>query len=163
MFDFSIKNTIKRLLHPLYRKGKQIAWLCNMLSYIGQLKLRFVRFRDQTNYELQFNSQTLSMEARLNEHHNVPLGTIYIETVSVEEEAVFIHWLSENQKPIFISWLSETAPIVFIRWLSEYATQSSGYEFIVWIPQGFTLDTNELTAIVNQYRLAGKRFVIQWY
>lgn len=163
MYNFGLKNTIKRLLHPLYRKGKNIAWLFRVFSYLGKLKNLFTNYRDRKNYELQFNAQTMSIEARLNEFYNVPFGTIYIETVSVEEDAVYIFWLSENQNPTFISWLSESAPVTYIRWLSEYLTASAQYEFVIWFPQGFTIDAAVLTSLVNKYKMAGKRFVIQYY
>lgn len=37
------------------------------------------------------------------------------------------------------------------------------YDFIVWVPSNVVFDLYEMTALVNFYRIAGKRFIIKIY
>lgn len=164
MFDFVFKNTIKRLLHPFYRKTRHIAALMAFLVSIRRLKDAFIDFRNKTEYDIKFNAQTLSLETRLNQEYNLLTGTIYIETISSTEDAVYIFWLSENQQPTYIGWLSEsTINPVYVRWLSEAPPVGAGVEFIVWVPSTLNFDLEKMKAIINLYKLAGKRYAIQPY
>lgn len=164
MLDFSFRNTIKRLLHPRYRVFKNIAFLMGLLAPVRRLRDRFVQLQRKLDYDTQFNSQTLSIEARLNEEYNLPLGTIYIKTISRVDNGTYISWLSENQAPVYTRWLSETnsAP-VYTRWLSESAQTGANIEFIVWVPLALNFDLERMKAIINLYKLAGKRYAIQRY
>lgn len=163
MFDFDFRNTIKRLLHPMYRKVKQIAWLMVFLLSIRRLKDSFITLRDKIEYDIKFNSQTLSLEARLNQQYNLLMGTIYIETISSTDDAIYIFWLSENQQPVYIGWLSETSlEPKYITWLSETVSVAN-VEFIVWVPSTLIFDLDQMKAIINLYKLAGKRYSIQPY
>lgn len=164
MFDFEFRNTIKRLLHPFYRKTKHIAALMAFLVSIRRLKDAFIIFRNKTEHDIKFNAQTLSIEARLNQEYNLLMGTIYIQTVSSTDDAVYIFWLSENQQPTHIGWLSEsTINPVYVRWLSEAPPVGAGVEFIVWVPSTLNFDLEKMKAIINLYKLAGKRYAIQPY
>ena len=164
MFDFDFRNTIKRLLHPFLRKVKQIALIMVFLKTIRGLKDEFIFFRNKTEYDIKFNSQTLSLEARLNQQYNLPMGTIYIETVSLADDAVYIFWLSENQQPVHVGWLSEVAiDPIYISWFSEPPPSGVGVEFIVWVPSTLNFDEEQMKAIINLYKLAGKRYIIQPY
>jgi hypothetical protein len=125
---------------------------------------RFVQLQNKLNYDTQFNSQTLSIEARLNEEYNLASGTIYIETVSRVNDAIYISWLSENQTPIHTRWFSETsATPIYTRWLSEPSQSGANIEFIVWVPLALNFDLERMKAIINLYKLAGKRYAIQRY
>lgn len=164
MFEFNFRNTIKRLLHPFYRKTKHIAALMAFLVSIRRLKDTFITFRNKTEYDIKFNAQTLSLEARLNQEYNLLMGTIYIQTVSSTDDAVYIFWLSENQQPVYVGWLSEPAiDPIYVRWLSEPPSTGVGVEFIVWVPSTLNFDLEQMKAIINLYKLAGKRYVIQSY
>ncbi len=164
MFDFSFRNTIKRLLHPFYRKTKHIAVLMAFLVSIRRLKDNFITFRNKTEYDIKFNAQTLSLEARLNQEYNLLMGTIYIETVSSTDNAVYTFWLSENQAPVYVGWLSEmTINPVYTFWLSEPPPAGIGIEFIVWVPSTLNFDLEQMKAIINLYKLAGKRYAIKPY
>ncbi len=50
--------------------------------------------------------------------------------------------------------------VVFFKNLSEYLTL---YEFIVMVPVAVVFDINEMKALVNYYKAAGKRYTIQTY
>lgn len=164
MPNFSFSNTIKRLLHPYYRTKVNIAFLMGYLAPARRLRDRFVQLQNKLNYDIQFNSQTLSLEARLNEEYNLVTGTIYIETISRVDNAQYISWLSENQDPVYTRWLSETSTTpVYVRWLSEPAQGGVGVDFIVWVPLTLNFDSDRMKAIIDLYKLAGKRYAIQRY
>lgn len=164
MLDFLYRNTIKRLLHPAYRTKEDIALLAAFFSHLREIKDQFVALQNKINYDIKFNAQTLSLETRLNQQYNLVIGTIYIENLSTADQATYIFWLSENQQPTYIGWLSETAiPPIYTYWLSETLPQGSALDFIVWVPTALTFDPNQMKAIINLYKLAGKRYAIQYY
>jgi hypothetical protein len=91
------------------------------------------------------------------------MGTIYIETISSTDGAIYIFWLSENQQPTYVGWLSETSlEPKYITWLSETVSVTN-VEFIVYVPSTLNFDMSEMMAIINLYKLAGKRYTIQPY
>lgn len=49
---------------------------------------------------------------------------------------------------------------LYLQNLSEYALQ---FDFIVKVPAALVFDANEMKAIINYYKLAGKRYTIQPY
>lgn len=163
MFNFDFLNTIKRLLPPKRRKIKYIAWLAGLFSPLRKLKDQFTTLQADKNYEIAFNTQTLSLENRINQHYSLPLGTIYIETIASISNDVFDFWLSENQTPKYVYWLSENSTPQYIYWLSETSPQAIGNDFIVYVPAALVFDEQEMKAIINLYKLAGKRYTIVAY
>lgn len=164
MLDFVFRNTIKRLLAHEERKPKTIGILYNLLAPARRLRDRFVQLQGKINYDIQFSSQTLSLEQRLNEEYNLVSGSIYLQTVSATDDAVYTYWLSENQAPTYISWLSETTVTpVYTYWLNEPPSAGANLDFIVWVPSTLNFDQQRMEALIHLYKLAGKRFAIRLY
>lgn len=161
MFGIQIRNTIKRLLPPPLRKPKFIAWLYRLFFKQRMDKVAFDELRAYWDYNLQFNSQTMSLEARLNQQYNLIMGSIYIVTQNSANDAVYTFWLNENQPSPFIYFLAEGDSPTYITWLGEGS--ASAADFIVYVPSGLIFDENEMRAIIDLYRLAGKRYAIELY
>jgi hypothetical protein len=161
MFNFEIRNTIKRLAPPQLRKPKFIAWLYRMLIKLRHKKTEFDALRTYWDYNLKFSSQTMSLEARLNQQYNLIMGSIYIVTQNSANDAVYTFWINENQPSPFIYFLAEGNTPTFITWLGEGS--ASALDFIVYVPFTLVFDENEMRAIIDLYRLAGKRYAIELY
>lgn len=156
-----IKNTIKRLIPPFLRKVKFIAWLFRSLKQLRNKKVDFDNLREFWDYNRQFNTQTLSLETRLNQEHNLVNGSIFIQTPDTINESVYTFWLNENQTSPFIFWLSEFNTPTYIKWISE--TPETPFDFIIFVPSSLVFDEDEMRAIVDLYKLAGKRYTINIY
>lgn len=156
-----IKNTIKRLIPPFLRKPKKIAWLFQSFKQLRNKKTEFDNLREYWDYNRKFNTQILSLENRLNQQYNLVLGSIYIETPDTINESVYTFWLNENQPSPFIYWLSEFDTPTYIKWLEE--TPETPFDFIIWVPNSLVFDEDEMRAIVELYKLAGKRYTIILY
>lgn len=161
MFGFEIRNTIKRLTPPQLRKPKFIAWLFRLFLQMRKKKVEFDDLRAYWDYNLQFNAQTLSLEARLNQQYNLVMGSIYIITQNSPNNAIYTFWMNENQPSPFAYWLLEAQTPIYTTWLGEGA--SSAVDFIVYVPSSLTFDESEMRAIIELYKLAGKRYSIVIY
>ena len=161
MFNISIKETIKRLLPVEHRQTKFIAFLFRLLVRIRKVKFNFSILQQQLDYDIQFSSQTLSLENRLNQHYNLVLGTIYIETIQ-KQETGFLFWLNEGQAVSYDYWKSELQTPDYDFWQSQLQVTASA-DFIVFVPATLQFDIEEMKAIVNMYKLASKRFIVQPY
>ena len=159
---FDIKDKITELLPVDKRKRTIIAFLYRMLWKARDLQSKFVRLYNQQIYELPFTSQTLSLENRLNQRYGLPLGHIYILTVSPLFGATYIHFINENQTPFYAFCIAEAEPPQYVRFFAEH-TNTSNADFIVYVPSSLLFDESELKAIVNTYRLVGKRFKVEIY
>ena len=161
MFGLQILNTIKRLLPPKLRKPKMMAWLFRSFSPLRKTKVSFDNLRDYWNYNLKFNTQTLSLEERLNQHYNLISGSIYIITQNSSNDSVYTFWINENQPSPFIYFLSEGQTATYTTWVNENSSATA--DFIVYVPNSLVFDEEELKAIIDLYRLAGKQYSILQY
>ena len=162
MFGLNIQNTIKRLLPPTLRLPKSIAWLFRLFIVLRRKNEEFDALRGYWDYNLQFSSQTLSLEARLNQQYNMVMGSIYIVTQNTQDDNIYTFWINENQPSPFVWWLSEPSGTpTYVKWIGEGATVQ--VDFIVYVPSSLSFDENEMRAIIDLYRLAGKRYTIVIY
>lgn len=161
MFGFEIRNTIKRLTPPQLRKPIFIAWLFRLFLPLRRTKVQFDDLRAYWDYNLMFSSQTLSLEARLNQQYNLVMGSIYIITQNNPNTAVYTFWVNENQPSPFIYFLDEGQTPTYITWLNEGS--NAAVDFIVYVPNTLVFDEGQMRAIIDLYRLAGKRYSIVLY
>lgn len=161
MFGLQILNTIKRLLPPQLKKPKMMAWLFRSFFQLRKSKVSFDNLREYWDYNLQFNTQTLSLEERLNQHYNLLSGSIYIITQNSSNDTAYTFWLNENQPSPFIYFLSEGQTATYTDWLNENGAANA--DFIVYVPNSLVFDEEEMKAIIDLYRLAGKQYDIVLY
>jgi hypothetical protein len=57
------------------------------------------------------------------------------------------------------NWVFEKE-ILYLRQKSEFLTN---FNFIVWVPVAVTFSTNEMKALINKYKIAGKTYLIKTY
>lgn len=161
MFNISIRETIKRLLPVDFKKTKRITFIYRLMLIPRQVKAAFLQLQNKLDYDIKFSSQTLSLETRLNQHYNLVQGSIYIETVE-KESSGHIFWLSEEQERDYQYWKSEQQTPKYIYWQEEMLN-SLAADFIVYVPSTLQFDSAELRAIINMYKLASKRYIIEAY
>lgn len=162
MFNLDFEKLIRTLLPPILRNS---FWIAFVFRLITRLRINYAETRtlyNQHKYELAFTSQILSMATRLNQFYGTPIsgaGSIYIKTQGRDRAATYIFFQNENRpNPNTIYLDSEAQVPLYCYWDSEL---QSDVDFIVYVPYTIPYVPAQLAAIVNKYKLAGKRFSIE--
>lgn len=113
---------------------------------------------EETLYKMQHDSRVINLEKMLNEYFEVPdyspmnhnnSKTIFISDAPVQPRK-YIFQAEENQ-PMYLGtiFLGNESPV--------------NYKFIVNIPEDYVFIEANLRALINYYKLAGKKYIIQTY
>lgn len=149
-YNIDFKKLILLMLPISLRKVGLIAWLEAMIEPIRQIQYDFVQKRQDTFYNLEHNGQAFSLRKILNDKFDPTQRRIKI--------------LDGNQ---FNRTYLYTEPELKTRYLGEIALyQDTDYadtsvDFIVQIPKSVYVQY-EVEGIINYYKLASKRFKIEW-
>lgn len=150
-------NLIQLLIPEKIRKPKHLAWLDSLLRPLQTLNAEFVAWAGVQRDVLAYNGQVLYLERILNNEFDPDDRSIYIDDPDVYIEDNFVHNKVEPIPTLFIYNKAEVQPILPIYNLSEVA---ENVDFVVFIPTGINTDADKtaMSAIINRYRAAGKRF-----
>jgi hypothetical protein len=134
------------------RLPRFIQWLQALITPLATLY-------EVTLYKMQHDTRVIYLEKMLNEYFEVPgydpmnheiTKTIYIEDTQ-EPDTIYI-FQPEEDEPLYLG--------------TQYLTtggMGSSYQFIVNIPVAYPFVEGQLRALINYYKLAGKRYLIQTY
>lgn len=150
MFNLDIDKLILWLIPAALRKPVLYAWLKALCLPVIQLYDQFMIRRLASLYRISHNGQVFSMEAMLNDRFDLIARRIYI-TDGFTKDRIYIYTRLEN-KPVSLG-------VIPLYNRSDYA--DTGVDFIVWIPNEILISTEdqfELRALLNFYKLAGKRY-----
>ena len=145
----NIDKLVVLLLPTFLRKPKLVAWLRTLATPLHKLLYDFQQARTADLYNLAHNSQGCYLLKALNDEFDPQQRRIRIED-GRQNERLYIYPRSAN-KPLFLGK-------VFLYQRGDYI--DGGVDFIVVLPQGFEYDKYKLEALVNFYKLAGKRWEI---
>lgn len=145
----NIDKLVVLLLPTFLRKPKLVAWLRTLATPLHKLLYAFQQARTADLYNLAHNSQVCYLRKALNDEFDPQQRRIRIED-GKQNERLYIYSRSAN-RPLFLGK-------VFLYQRGDYI--DGGVDFIVVIPQGLQYDKYKLEALVNFYKLAGKRWQI---
>lgn len=157
-FNIDYEFLVKQLLPVRLRQPKLTAWLNSMISPVKWLHARFLEKREQDQYFLVHNSQVVFLEAVLNDTFD-PVGRGIAITDGTYLDPIYTFTVPESN-PIWLATGTEvggtlyTAPQVLY---TNGETSTEGNAFIINVPLAVTFDEERMRAVVNRYRLAGKR------
>ena len=106
--------------------------------------------RERDLYNLAHNSQVCYLRKALNDEFDPQLRRIKIED-GRQKQRLYIYPRSAN-KPLYLGK-------VFLYQRGAYI--DGGVDFVVVLPLGLEYDRYKLEALVNFYKLAGKRWTIE--
>ncbi|MFI5196962.1 MAG: hypothetical protein ACHQD8_07715, partial [Chitinophagales bacterium] len=168
VFDVDYNVLVKQLLPVRLRQSKIFAWLKCLLAPVKWLYNLFKIYRDNNLYMLAHNSEVCYLEAALNDTFDSINRGIYLSD-GVYVDPVYIYLVPEL-KPVFIDLASEIgtsvipAPDPVPLYLDEEIYAGIGaYTFIVNVPVAVTFDMARLRALVDLYRLPGKKYNVVAY
>lgn len=140
------------------RTRKNLLWLMGLNNPVVNLDMRFLQFRKATVYRLKITPQVCSMEKALNDQWDFQLRRIYI-TDGVELQPMILYRKEEAKKQVLNRKTEGDPKVLYTK--SESAVY--GVDFIVNVPLFLQFDAAEMTAFIEQIKLATKTFRIQLY
>ena len=146
----NIDKLVVLLLPTFLRKPKLVAWLRTLATPLHKLLYTFQQARTADLYNLAHNSQVCCLRKALNDEFDPQQRRIRIED-GKQNERLYIYPRSAN-KPLYLGK-------VFLYQRGDYI--DGGVDFIVVLPEGLEYDKYKLGALVNFYKLAGKRWTIE--
>ena len=150
MYNLNIDKLLVLLTPTFLRKAKLIAWLRTLAMPLNKLLDDFKVHRERDLYNLAHNSQVCCLRKALNDEFDPQLRRIKIED-GRQKQRLYIYPRSAN-RPLYIGK-------VFLYQRGDYS--DGGVDFVVVLPRGLEYDKYRLEALVNFYKLAGKRWTIR--
>lgn len=174
VYNIDFRALAAKLSPPKLRKLKLIDWLFVLLKPLEEINFLFKSFRKQAIYKVTHNGQVVYLEKVLNDQYDNELRRIYIED-AFAQEPVYIYPENENL-PIYIPAINtvqeianpvEITPIYIY---DDFEFLEGIYDFIVFVPEDLRPSTAfventfiiKMRSLVNYYKLASRRFKIQW-
>lgn len=167
MFSFNFLNMLILQLPVKLRQVTNIAWIEVLTKLVGNLSDDFKTYRINKLFFLQHNSQVIYLEHILNSRFNEGGTEIYIEDAP-SPDIISLYNKSEATDPFYLYNKDEgVSPpdVETIYFYNRAEYPASGGLFVINIPialQGI-VDENELKALVNRLKLAGKQYSIYYY
>ena len=149
MYNLNIDKLLVLLTPTFLRKPKLVAWLRTLATPLHKLLYEFHRARQDNLYNLAHNSQVCYLRKALNDKFDDEQRRIRIED-GKQKQRLYIYPRSAN-KPLYLGK-------IFLYQRGDYI--DGGVDFIVVLPKDLTYDKYKLEALVNFYKLAGKRWQI---
>ena len=149
MYNLNIDKLLVLLTPTFLRKPKLVAWLRTLATPLHKLLYDFHRASQADLYNLDHNSQVCYLRKALNDEFDSEQRRIRIED-GKQKQRLYIYPRSAN-KPLYLGKL-------FLYQRGDYI--DGGVDFIVALPKDLTYDKYKLEALVNFYKLAGKRWQI---
>lgn len=151
----------ERLPDVEIRTAEMLAYCLVLVGPFVTVYNSLLTFRQFLQYKLSITPQVCYLEKMLNDQYDNTERRIYIDDATLVE-GIFI-FQEEEEEPLFIFTEAEvTKPKTFL--FTEGETSGAGLnDFIVYYPAGLLFNMNELVSLVNQYKLASKKFTVQPY
>lgn len=126
-----------------------IAWFELIVDGIDYIHYQWLQFRGDNLYKLAHNSQICYLRAALNDRFDASLRRIEISSGNAFTRQYI--YTDAEQKP---KWLGT----MYLYDDADY--EDTGVDFIVKVPSDLVFSIYEMTALVDYYKLASKRYKI---
>lgn len=159
----NFKEAFSYLIPGRIRTTKFKDWIGALLAPLQSLNVAFAEYVSTTRYDLSFNGQVVYLEHILNDKFDDVDRRIYIDDPAGQQ--VFTPYLFnrvEQQPPLIIRNKSEALPTPFLYNVPELVVTN---DFVVHVPISVFNSTVEaqMKALMNKYRIAGKRYTFQTF
>ena len=139
-------------LSPTFFRGERFE------AFLGAFAKPLQTLADTTLYQMQHDSTVIYLEKVLNEYLQIatynPSSHIATRQIYIIDTAqapkTYIYQTEENQ-PLYLGTV----------YLDREVTTTA--DFIIKIPSSVSFDELKLRAVVNFYKLAGKKYIIETY
>ena len=148
------------LLPEVLRKPKLLAFMKALVYPINLLHNDLLRFKKQKEYQLSINSQVCRLQALLNDRYDSFNRRLYIDDGQLGNE-VYVFTDAEDS-PLGLFTAAENNPVDVY---NDYELHGTAADFIVFIPNALngSININDLVSLVNQNKLPGKKWQVQYF
>jgi hypothetical protein len=154
MFGINFDSVVVWLIPKVLRTGFNVAWLKALVAPVVTLYNELLSYREDVLYKLSHNGQVCYLEGALNDAFDIVLRRIYISDAGGAVVTLINRDTDDNLT--FINRDSDGDALLIH---NDSAYFGGSYDFIVNIPYQFTeAEMYRLKALVDYYKLAGKRF-----
>lgn len=159
-YDVNMKRLSLLLLPTFWRKSVFAATAYAAVSPLQWLHTRFVLWKQDTEYRVQYNGQVCHLQAVLNDMFDPGERRITITDNAENVGYISLHQRDTDKSVLFPSRGSGRVMILNRRGYGGV----NGYDFWVNLPLALygKIDFAQVTAVVNTYKLASKRFSINF-
>lgn len=166
-FDLNVRGLGLLLTPTFLRKPILMGILYSLLAPLTHIMSKLRSFRMVCDYRLNHNGQVCYLRAVLNDQFDPVDRRITISDEPFQNEHVVIHHRAANtDDPVPIRRGKEEATEAFIgRTITRRGFGgTNAYDFCVNLPFDLyqSIDIGRLRAVVNSYKLASKRFGINY-
>jgi len=152
-----IYSKLKIWLTPIFlRNPILVAWLGIIISPVVYVYQDLLLFRTQKLYELAITPQVVYLQKLLNDRYDYVERRITIVD-AIDQEPIYFFKRTEL-KPVTIYNMGENEP-VYVYTRGEVSSMKN--DFIVKVPIDVVFNFNEMTSLVQTYKLPSKQFKIQ--
>lgn len=146
------------LMLPTFLRKRLVAGLAYaLISPLSYIHLLFMDFRKSSNYRLNHNSQVCYLRAVLNDMFDPSDRRIVIVDLPSEVQGSFIY-LREMNYPVMVP-IRPGAIILNRRGFGG----TGGYDFVVEAPSSTSGERERMKSLINTYKLASKRYTINYF
>lgn len=160
MFKLNIKRHVSRTVPPFWRKLFTLSWLEVLLWPVVTLNETFVAWVDQKRIELNYNGQTIILEAMLNDLFDPTERRIRIQHTTSERE--YDYFVSEGQAADFDYFISEAEPARYDYYQSEMV-ELIIEGFRVSLPMGLMSQEDQIRGNILKYKLATIEYGLTYF
>lgn len=155
IYNIVYSKLVQWLTPAMLRKPRMLAWIGICTSPINFLYRDLLRFRSLTLYRLGITPQVCFLEKLLNDQYDfIGRGIHIVDAAQTDPTYIF---QDAEEKPVYMYTDAENLPVFM------YTDGEAGDlkdDFIVIVPLSVTFNHNEMTSLINAYKLASKQFKI---
>lgn len=150
------KRMVRWNLPVSRRKPRLLAMLYALIYPVVVVYQALIKYKKAKQYQLLISPQVCYLERLLNDRFDYGLRRIRIDEPIVHDPWYLFQ--EEELKPEYLFTEGENQPVYLF---TESEAGEIKDDFIVLVPAGLSFDSNELKSLLNQFRLAGKKYSIK--
>lgn len=161
VYDLKVKRLALLLLPTFYRRPLVAAFAQCLVQGVNRIYGDFMKWHRDEDYRLNHNGQVCYLRAVLNDSFDPIQRRILVEdewSGTIQGQCAFCR---EVDRPISVPLRSAGVPFILNR---RGFGGASGYDFWVTVPRQLrgVLSETRLDAVVNTYKLASRRWTINY-
>lgn len=155
IYNIVYSKLVQWLTPSMLRKSKMLAWISVCVSPVTFVYNNLLRFRKLTLYRLSITPQVCYLQKLLNDQYDYISRGIRI--VDAEQTDPLFIFEDVEDKPFWLFTDGEASPQYLF---TDGEASDLKDDFIVIVPLSVQFDLNEMTSLINSYKLASKQFKI---
>lgn len=155
IFEIDIIKFVKLLLPTFMRGDSIMAILTAGVTPLNSIIVKLNAYRDDVKYQLSITSQVCRLETMLNDRYDAVSRRITISDGSFRDSKYIYLGIEQHDIALYVNSELTTETLYL-----QSETGAISVDFIVNVPAAITVAENELSVLLNYYKLISKTFTI---